>query len=151
MEPEYFYYVFHHRPTIAQIRAGQATWTQYFGHVEAMGYTIDDTWFFYDPGRYRSSLSITHIYDEVEEIMAEKFSRAHTVIKVQASKKFLFPLHLPMNCVTQCAALIGIRAFTPNGFRKRLLQEKGVIVNGRTRGRSRSEEGPTSAAPTVDA
>ena len=141
MEPEYFYFVFHHRPTIAQIRAGQATWTQYFGHVEAMGYTIDDTWFFYDPGRYRSSLSI----------MAEKFSRAHTVIKVQASKKFLFPLHLPMNCVTQCAALIGIRAFTPNGFRKRLLQEKGVIVHGRTRGRSRSEEGPTSAAPTVDA
>jgi hypothetical protein len=148
VEPEYFYFVFHHRPTIAQIRAGQATWTQYFGHVEAMGYTIDDTWFFYDPGRYRSSLSITHIYDEVEEIMAEKFSRAHTVIKVQASKKFLFPLHLPMNCVTQCAALVGIRAFTPNGFRKRLLQEKGVIVHG-PQGRSRSEKRPRTAAPPV--
>lgn len=124
MEPEFFYFVFHHRPSIAHIRSGEASWTQYFGHVEAMGYTIDDTWFFYDPARYRTKLLITHLYDEVEEIMGEKFSRAREVIKIEATGRFAFPLHFPMNCVTQCAALVGIRAFTPNGFRKRLLQEK---------------------------
>lgn len=148
MDPELFYFVFHHRPKFGDIRSGKATWCQIFGHVEAIGYTVDDTWFFYDPGRYQSRLLITHLHDEVQELMAERFERAHTVIKIKASNTFAFPLHLPMNCVTQCAALVGIRAFTPNGFRKRLLQEKGVIVHGPER-RSASEEGPDEGAAAV--
>lgn len=134
MEPECVYFLFHHRPSIRDIRSRSASVLQYFGHVEAMGYTVDDTWFFFDPGRYRSTLRITHLHDEVEAIMCEKFARAHTVIKIQCDRKFVIPFHLPMNCVTQCAALVGLRAFTPDGFRKRLLREKGVIVHG-TKGR----------------
>ena len=130
MEPECVYFAFHHRPSITDIRSGKATLFQYFGHVEAMGYTMDETWFFFDPGRYRSSLRITHLHDEIEAIMAEKFERAHTVIRLDAQGRFGFPAHLPMNCVTQCAALVGIRAFTPSGFRKRLLLEKGVLIHG---------------------
>ena len=130
MEPECFYFAFHHRPTLRDILAGRASVFQYFGHVEVMGYTLDDTWFFFDPGRYRSTLSITHLHDEVEATMSEKFALAHTVIKIETHGKFSFPAHPPMNCVSQCAAFVGIRAFTIPGFRKRLLQEKGVIIHG---------------------
>jgi hypothetical protein len=136
VEPVEFYFVFHRRPTLGHIRRGEASLLQYFGHVEAIGYTVDDTWFFYDPGRSYSSLRITHLHDEVEALMAEKFDRAREVIKIGAIGAFSFPAHFPMNCVTQCAALVGMRAFTPGGFRKRLLAAEGVIVHG-PQGKSR--------------
>jgi hypothetical protein len=130
-----FYFVFHKPAGLKEIRAG-ASYLSCFGHVEAFGCTIDDTWFFFDPGRKETSLRITHLYDEVNQTMAEKFTVAHEVIRIDTCQQFRIPLHLPMNCVTQCAALVGIRAFTPKGFRKKLLENKGVVINGTERGSS---------------
>lgn len=130
MEPVEFYFIFHPPARWCDVRSGKASISQMLGHVEAMGYTEDDTWFFYDPGRSQTSLRITHLYDEVEMIMSEKFTVAQEIIKIEGGGSFSFPLHFSMNCVTQCAALIGARAFTPKGFRKRLLLEKGVIIHG---------------------
>lgn len=143
MEPECLYFIFHHRATLRDVMAGNATWTQIFGHVEVMGYTVDDTWFFYDPGRYRSTLLITHMFEEVENLMAAKYELAETIIKLETKGKFGFPAHLPMNCVTQCAALAGFRAFTPQSLKQRLLNEKGEIVHG-TKRRSRREKRPAA-------
>ena len=135
-----FFFVFHKPAGIKEIRLG-ASIASCMGHVEVFGYTIDDTWFFFDPARKETSLYITHLYDEVNDMMAEKFTIAHEVITIKTPTKFSMPLHMPMNCVTQCAALVGIRAFTPKGFRRKLLNNKGVIIHGpKTTRRSRGQE-----------
>ena len=138
-----YYFAFHLPATWAEMRAG-ASITSYFGHVEAFGCTIDDTWFFFDPNSKETELRITHLYDEVNDLMAEKFSMAHEVIRISTSQKFHSPLHLPMNCVTQCAALVGIRAFTPKAFRRKLLMNNGVLIHGKeTERRSRGQKSPS--------
>lgn len=137
MHPAEFYFVFHHPARISDIRAGHASVFSMMGHVEAMGYTIDGTWFFFDPGRLETSLRITHLHDEVEAIMTEKFSVAKEIIKISEGDLFHRPVHAPMNCVTQCAALVGIRAFTPAGFRKKLLRANGKVIHGTERRQGR--------------
>lgn len=122
------YFAFHRRATAHEVlREGK--WTAMFGHVEAFGYTIDETWFFLDPRCRRTDLKITHMHDEVERLLTEKFTAAREVLRYTGEPvAFRAPLHGPMNCVTQCAALVGIRAFTPHGFRKRLLRNNAEVI-----------------------
>ena len=140
------YFGFHRPATLREIWSGAATWTQGLGHVEAWGYTIDETWFFFDPNRHRARLEITHLHDEVEHLLQEKFTRCAEIIRYAGeAKDFRVPLHGPMNCVTQCAALIGLRAFTPKGFRKKLLAIDAEVIHGfRTRRERRRPQGKTA-------
>lgn len=107
---------------------------QMFGHVEAWGYTRDNTWFFFDPGRHSSQLHITHRYDEVELLLAQKHTVCAEIYRTSDEQQFSVPIHFSMNCVTQCAALVGIRAFTPKGFRRKLLKNNAEKIHG-TEGR----------------
>lgn len=125
------YFAFHRPATIGEVLTGKTSIRSIFGHVEAFGYTIDDTWFFYDPSGTHSKLLITHLHDEVQTLLAERFNRSETVFRMRHDPDYYaLPIHGPMNCVTQCAALIGWRAFTPRGFRMRLLKSNAEVVHG---------------------
>lgn len=125
------YFAFHRPATLKEIWSGKASLRSIFGHVEAFGYTIDDTWFFYDPSGTHSKLLITHLHDEVNTLLAERVERSREIFRMPHDPDYYrAPIHGPMNCVTQCAALIGWRAFTPRGFRKRLLKSNAEMVHG---------------------
>ena len=125
-----YYFAFHRPATFREIRAG-ASYTSLLGHVEAFGYTMDETWFFFDPGRSIANLKITHMHDEVNDLLAARFTATTEVYRYAGNlHAFPAPLHGPMNCVTQCASLIGLRAFTPQGFRKKLIAHKAELIHG---------------------
>jgi hypothetical protein len=125
------YFAFHRPATIREVARGECSWTMFLGHVEAFGYTIDETWFFFDPGRSLTSLKITHIHDEVEALLKDRFDRAEIVYRLPFEpSEFRYPLHFSMNCVTQCAALIGRRAFTPRGFQRILRESNAEVIHG---------------------
>ncbi|GGE29975.1 hypothetical protein GCM10011360_17560 [Primorskyibacter flagellatus] len=149
MLPVEIYFAFHRPARLADLRTG-ARITSVFGHVECFGYTVDDTWFFFDPGRLTTSLVITHLHDEVTDLMADVFQRSEEVISIEPVATFRLPLHMPMNCVTQCAALAGIRAFTPRGLRKKLLETRGARIHG-TEGRPGGQEDTDAGAPSLPA
>ena len=124
-----FYFAFHRPAKFSEVRKGASLYS-IFGHVEAFGYTLDNTWFFFDPGRAYSKMLITHVYDEVNELIASKFMPSTEVLRYSGPMRdFRVPIHPPMNCVTQCAGLIGLRAFTPGGFRKKLLANQAEIIH----------------------
>lgn len=131
MDVAEIYFAFHRRGTLREILTGKTRWTSALGHVEAFGYTIDKTWFFFDPGRSLTALKITHLYDEVNQLLAERYDRAEMILRLPYEPaEFSMPFHGPMNCVTQCAALIGQRAFTPRGFRRMLLRNNAEVIHG---------------------
>lgn len=131
------YFAFHRRATVKELVSRKTALTSAFGHVEAFGYTIDNTWFFFNPGRHFTNLKITHLHDEVQILMAERFLRAEVIYRLPYNPgEFSFPLHFSMNCVTQCAALIGRRAFTPKGFQRILQQENAEAIDAKQQGRS---------------
>lgn len=142
MLPAEIFFAFHRPATLTDIRAGKSLWSV-MGHVECFGYTVDDTWFFFDPGRKMTALVITHLHDEVTALMADVFERSQEVISIVPDATFPYPIHMPMNCVTQCGALAGIRAFTPKGLRKKLLETKGARIHG-TKGRPGGQENPAT-------
>lgn len=145
------YFGFHRRATLRELAAGASIY-QAFGHVEAWGYTVDQTWWFFNPNRYRARLEITHRHDEVEYLMAEKFTLCDQVFRYAGEPaNFGRPLHGPMNCVTQCAALIGVRAFTPWGFRKKLRAMNAEVIHGKTPGKRGRSQGQDAGTPHVDA
>ena len=114
------YFGFHPRLTWKEYRLGAKLWS-ILGHVEAWGYTVDDTWWFLDPGRMGTRMIITHRYDDVNELLAERFQRCSEIIRTAHDGDFSNPIHFPMNCATQCGALVGIKAITPAGLRRKLL------------------------------
>lgn len=124
------YFAFHRPATFREIISGKIRWTMMFGHVEAFGVTIDATWFFFDPGGSLTKLKITHLHDEVEALLAEKFTLSEKVYRYSGEPlEFTAPVHGPMNCVTQCAALIGVRAFTQRRFQRILTEINAEVIH----------------------
>lgn len=105
-------------------------WTA-FGHVEAFGYTRDDTWFFFDPARKGTQLLISHHHDEVEQMMAGVISKARTVYRTDERFETFLPAMLPQTCVSQCAALIGLRAFTIGTFERKLRAINAEVIHAK--------------------
>lgn len=142
-----WYFGFHDRSSLSDIRRGEASWYSVFGHVEAFGYTMDETWLFFDPQGRRSVIEIAHRHDDVSELMARRWNTCNVIYKITPSdKKIVFPLHFTMNCVSQCAALMGWRAYTPAGFRAKLLRNGAEIIHGPTyHARGRGSKGSARA------
>lgn len=116
------FFVFHERPDFELLwRCPSQVWST-FGHVSAYGFTRDDTWFFFDPRRTGTRMVITHHHDEIEAQMVEVFATAKEIYATDHRGELMLPSLLPMTCVAQCAHLIGIRAFTPSGFRRKLAE-----------------------------
>lgn len=114
------FFAFHKRPSMRDLWSGAESPWSTFGHVSAYGFTRDNTWFFFDPQRVGTKLQITHHHDEIDERLTSIFILCDEVYCTDYQGKLWFPPVLPMNCVMQCAHLIGTRAFTPNGFRQKL-------------------------------
>jgi len=140
-----WYFGFHPPAGLTELRAG-ASFRAIFGHVEAWGYTADRTWMFFDPRGAGTRIRITHHMEEVEETMARRFATCQTILKIAPTgREYRLPLFPPMNCATQCAHLVGLRAFTPAGLRRTLLANGAELIYG-TEGRPRSEEGTREGA-----
>lgn len=127
-----WYFAFH-APSGWDGLRGRASIYSIFGHVEAFGYTDDETWLFFDPQGKRTVIHVAHRHDEVSALMAERWAAAETIYRIEAQENKLFPLHPTMNCVSQCAALLGWRAYVPATFRRKLLRNGAEIIHGPSR------------------
>lgn len=127
-----------HRPYASNYRG-------WFGHVEAWGYTEDDNWLFIDPQMSRTRLYVCHRHDDVVEMMAVRYETCESILKIRPTgQDFRFPVHFPMTCAAICGHLVGLRAFTPAGLRRKLLANGAEVIHGQAEGRSRGQEGQTA-------
>ncbi|MBR9765359.1 MAG: hypothetical protein GYB53_18025 [Rhodobacteraceae bacterium] len=133
-----WYFGFYAPAGVKDLRAG-ASWRSIFGHVDAWGYTCDDTWLFFDPRGAGSRVLVTHLHDEVEDLLVARFSTCREILRFTPDdRELLAPLHLGMNCASQCAHLVGRRAFAPWSLRRMLLKNGAEIIH-ETQGRPRRE------------
>lgn len=139
-------FAFYRAVSLREISTRRQDWRCVFGHVSAYGYTADENWLFYDPMGQGTQIRVVHRHDEVLDQIAAIYAAAEEVLSIEPTgRKYRLPLHPPMTCVTQCAALVGLRAYTPWGFRKMLLRE-GAEVIFQNENAERGSEGQGSAA-----
>lgn len=93
----------------------------WFGHIRMAGRTEDNTWFFMNPSFDGFDFDIVHRHDEVTDRLHITF-HGNLVFKLESVKPIRFHLMPIMNCATICAYLIGYRAFTPWGLKRKLLR-----------------------------
>lgn len=111
--------------------SGAANWYACLGHVEAFGVTHDNTWVFFDPMGRGTVFEIDHRKDVVDHRMAVAYTMADTIYRIPHSdRKITFPIHPTMNCVSQCAAIVGLRAYKIRTFQKKLRRNGAEIVYG---------------------
>lgn len=121
---------------------GQINWRTWFGHVEIWGYTIDDTWVFYDPQSRGGRMIITHHHDDVLDQLRARNDLCDTILKLPGDpKKDLFPIYPPMTCASIVGHLIGVRAFTPAGLRRKLLANGAEVIHEIAKRRSERQSG----------
>lgn len=101
----------------------------WLGHVEAWGYTEDETWFFLDPQGAGFRIWICHRHDEVQEMVAARYGACARVLRVRyQAPAFRIPIHGLLTCAAFCGQIVGIRALLPLGLHHRLLREGAEIV-----------------------
>lgn len=111
----------------------------WFGHCEVFGRVKDDTWFFLDPNMTGLKIQIAHIAEEVDELMARRIALADMVIRYDAPPVlWKLPAFAPHTCASICGSVVGIRAWSPNALRRKLLLNKGEITHATPKGRPRS-------------
>lgn len=136
-----WYVTFHPRATLGEILTGEESFTSMFGHVEAYGATHDGTWVFFDPRSRETIITVTHRYEDVVRLIRERHDAAHTILRMKVTgRKLQWPFLRPhFNCVTQIAALFGLRAYTPAGLRAMLLRNNAEIIHGNAERRPSSQ------------
>tara|TARA_R110000868_G_scaffold237132_9_gene491614 strand:- start:25305 stop:25694 length:390 start_codon:yes stop_codon:yes gene_type:complete len=117
-----WYFGFHAPLPLRDVRSLE-TFCMAFGHVEAWGYTMDDTWMFFDPRRGGTMIRVTHLHDEVNAMLVARLELCERVLKFTPDDRTLrFPPVFPMNCAQQCGHLVGMRAFSLGGLARMLLR-----------------------------
>lgn len=123
-------FAFHSTSSVTAVARGKDDWRLIFGHVETFWFDAG-TWIFYDPQGRRSSIRAIPDGDDAEMEIARIYREAEYLIRApQVPTELKFPLHPTMTCASQCAALIGFRAYTPSGLRKKLLKHGAEIIHG---------------------
>lgn len=113
-----------------------------FGHVEAWGYTEDQTWLFLDPQSIGFRVEVMHRYDDVIDALEARNLRCSLILKHPGERReFRLPIHGPMTCARVCGSLVGIRALVPATLRRKLLANGAEVVHGQAKGKSRGQEG----------
>ena len=115
----------------------------WFGHVEIWGYTEDDTWLFLDPQASGPIIIVEHRYDDVMDQLNARHTICDVIFRLPNERKALFPLHFPMNCATVVGQIVGLRAFTPRGLRRKLLAIGAEVIHENAQ---RGSSGQGSAA-----
>lgn len=123
---EWFFF-FHPKSSLRGVLSGREEWTGLWGHVEAAGYTEDDTWLFFDPLSRQTRIRVTHRHDDVVCLLDSRLTAAEQAFRIRPlDRRVSYPLIRPhLHCVTQCSALLGVRAYTVTGF-KRILAANGA-------------------------
>lgn len=121
------------------------------GHVEVFGYTRDQTWFFLDPRAPVTDIIVTHHHDEVEALLSHRFANCAEVWRLSERRTLRVPLLGPFNCVTTVSAVLGVRAYTMRGLRRRLraIGAERIAQNERPEGRPGGQEGSPARAAHV--
>lgn len=148
MELIEIFYAFHPPVPIRELRRRREDWRCVLGHVQAYGYTVDETWLFFDPQGVGSSVRITHLHDEVLDQIATIRCTADLVLAFKPNgRKFRVPIHPPMTCATQCGALAGLRAWTPWGLKRMLLREGAEVIYENSERGSGRQGSPVAGTP----
>lgn len=100
---------------------------RFFGHVEVVGRTDDDTWIFYNPTFAGSIVEIEHRHDTVLRYL-EFIYDGNLVLEVGPARLVPFHLGPAMNCATICGNILGFRAFTPAGLKRKLLRNGAKVI-----------------------
>ena len=121
----------------------------WFGHVEIWGYTRDDTWLFLDPQASGPIIIVEHRHDDVMDQLNARHALCDLILRLPNERKPLFPLHFPMNCATVVGQIVGVRAFTPRGLRRKLLANGVEVIHENPERRSTGQGGPAEGAPSL--
>lgn len=128
-----------------------------FGHVEVWGYTEGNTFFFIDPRQPVTDIIVTHFYEEIEALLFERHSKCSEIWRLSEPGKLRVPMLGPFTCVTVVASIIGCRAYTFRGLRRKLraigaekLQRK-VIPDEEAQGRPGRQGGTPQGAQDLSA
>jgi hypothetical protein len=129
-------YVAFHPP-----RPGWERW----GHVEAFGRDPSGVWFFLDPTRFGLRLKFAIDAAAVDAEFAERLATADMVFRLPRTAPLDGrPMLCPYTCASVVGALIGIRAWTVEGLRLKLLASDAEVIRAYPRspeGRQGSEAG----------
>jgi hypothetical protein len=116
---------------------------RWWGHCDAWGVTKDDTWLFLDPNRTGTHVQVAHIAEEVEYLMALRLAAAREVILYRAPRSLLSVPPLSLHtCASICGSVVGLRAWTPEALKRKLLRNGGEV---RHENPSRRSEGESPA------
>lgn len=138
-----FYFGFHPPASLRECIA-RREWMM-FGHVEAWGVNADRIAFFLDPRADRARLTLTSDMEQAADLMARRLRVCERVLRYEEPPHAIaFPFHPTMTCVSQCAALIGVRAYTPRAF-ARILLAKGATEVGHDAERGPRNQGRPAA------
>lgn len=109
----------------------------WFGHVEIWGYTEDETWLFIDPQGTGTRVLVIHKYDDVMDQLNARFALCDSILRLPATNpKPMLPIHLFLNCASLVGHMVGVRAFTPGGLRRKLLAKGAEVIHENPEGRS---------------
>lgn len=108
----------------------------WFGHVELWGYTADETWLFFDPQGTGTRIIVTHHHDDVMDHLTARHTLCDTILRLQPRDHSLFPIFPPMTCATIIGHILGVRAFSPSGLKRRLLALGAEVIHEKSERRS---------------
>ena len=112
-----------------------------FGHVEIVGFDGETTWVFLNPSRKGAVMEIAYKHDTVETWLAVTFSKG-VVLRYEGEIEHLTPIWPILSCVSICAHMVGMRAFTPRGFKRKLLKNGAKVIFDGTKGKQGIESSP---------
>lgn len=104
------------------------------GHVDIWGYTEDDTWLFIDPRFFGTEIVVTHHHDRVDNLLAFRFANCTEIWRTRRTCDLTFPVIAPFTCVSLVGHVLGFRAFTIAGVRKKLRETGAECIHGRPTG-----------------
>ena len=124
MTPEIIWFGFHARATLREAWRDRS-WA-FLGHVEAWG-EAGPVFFHFDPRAKGTVLSLTTDADAFDGLFARRIATCAAILRyypVEAAIRV--PIHPMMTCASQCAHLVGLRAYIPGSLR-RILSAKGAV------------------------
>lgn len=103
-----------------------------FGHVEAWGCDSEGSWVFVDPRATGTMISCIFRFEDVEDVLTIMNERCSEILWMpQPIGLFRVPVFGPMTCASICGSLVGLRALSPRGLRRKLLANGAEIVHGK--------------------
>lgn len=106
----------------------ESIWT-IFGHVEICIAQDSKTWLFLNPSRQRFFIYASQHADTIDELLALRLGNADCVLRYEREPRLLtLPPIAIQTCASICAHIVGLRAWTPKGLKRKLLANGAQVV-----------------------